>query len=156
MAPSDPVPDPVHDPAPDPSPDSSPDPERARRTTTRLLWSCAGLTLLVGMFQLSGILRNAGGYDVLAWLGVAVAALCVLALIAIYSACALDCLTLRRRVLDRLDLFQITTVLLLLAIVAGIPMHSTGALALLLPWGLTYWLHNLGAPTSDRPTSSAP
>ncbi len=58
--------------------------------------------------------------------------------------------------LNRFDLFQVTTVLLLFAIVAGILMSSTGALALLLPWGLSYWLHNLKAPTAQGPTSSAP
>ncbi|HET6986477.1 MAG TPA: hypothetical protein VFI00_07660 [Kribbella sp.] len=137
-------------------PDPVPDPEQARRTTTRLLWSCAVLTLLVGVFQLSGILRDADGYDALAWVGVAVAALSMLALIAIYCACALERLTLRTRVVDRIDLFQVTTVLLLLAIIAGIPTSSTGALALLLPFGLTYWLHNLNVAKPDGPTSSAP
>ena len=132
-------------------PDPVPDPERARQTTTRLLWACAALTLLAGVFQLSGILSNADGYDGLAWVGVVVGAVCLLALIAVYSACALDRLTLRTRVLQRFDLFQVTTVLLVVAIVAGIPIHSTTALALLLPWGLAYWLHNLNAPTSSAP-----
>jgi hypothetical protein len=132
-------------------PDPVPDPEQARRTTTRLLWLCAVLTLLVGVFQLSGILNGADGYDALAWVCVFVEAACLLALIAVYSACALDRLTLRTQVLNRVDLFQVTTVLLLLAIVAGIPIHSTSALALLLPFGLTYWLHNLNAPTSSAP-----
>ena len=53
--------------------------------------------------------------------------------------------------LDRFDLFQVTTVLLVLAIVAGIPHPQHECLALLLPWGLTYWLHNLNAPTSSAP-----
>jgi hypothetical protein len=132
-------------------PDPVPDPERARQTTTRLLWACAVLTLLAGVFQLSGILSDADGYDGLAWVGVVVGAVCLLALIAVYSACALGRLTLRARVLQRFDLFQVTTVLLVLAIVAGIPIHSTTALALLLPWGLAYWLHHLNAPTSSAP-----
>ena len=132
-------------------PDPVPDPERARQTTTRLLWACAVLTLLAGVFQLSGILSDADGYDGLAWVGVVVGAVCLLALIAVYSACALDRLTLRTRVLQRFDLFQVTTVLLVVAIVAGIPIHSTTALALLLPWGLAYWLHHLNAPTSSAP-----
>ena len=132
-------------------PDPVPDPERARQTTTRLLWACALLTLLAGVFQLSGILSNADGYDGLAWVGVVVGGVCLLALIVVYSACALDRLTLRTRVLQRFDLFQVTTVLLVVAIVAGIPIHSTTALALLLPWGLAYWLHNLNAPTSSAP-----
>lgn len=132
-------------------PDPVPDPERARQTTTRLLWACAVLTLLAGVFQLSGILSDADGYDGLAWVGVVVGAVCLLALIAVYSACALGRVTLRARVLQRFDLFQVTTVLLVLAIVAGIPIHSTTALALLLPWGLAYWLHHLNAPTSSAP-----
>ena len=93
-------------------PDPVPDPERARQTTTRLLWACAVLTLLAGVFQLSGILSDADGYDGLAWVGVVVGAVCLLALIAVYSACALGRLTLRARVLQRFDLFQVTTVLL--------------------------------------------
>ena len=132
-------------------PDPVPDPERARQTTTRLLWACAVLTLLAGVFQLSGILSDADGYDGLAWVGVVVGAVCLLALIAVYSACALGRVTLRARVLQRFDLFQVTTVLLVVAIVAGIPIHSTTALALLLPWGLAYWLHHLNAPTSSAP-----
>ena len=132
-------------------PDPVPDPERARQTTTRLLWACAVLTLLAGVFQLSGILSDADGYDGLAWVGVVVGAVCLLALIAVYSACALGRVTLRARVLQRFDLFQVTTVLLVPAIVAGIPIHRTTALALLLPWGLAYWLHHLNAPTSSAP-----
>src|SRR6266516_5382185 len=84
-------------------PDPVPDPARARRTTARLLSSCAALTLLVGVFQLSGILGNTGGYGVLAWIGVVVSALCLLALIAVYVACALERTELRRRVLGRFD-----------------------------------------------------
>jgi hypothetical protein len=130
-------------------PDPVPDPERARRTTVRLFWASAVLTAFVAVFQLSGILSGADEYDALAWVGVAVAGLCLLALIAIYSGCALSRLSLHRRVLERFDLFQVTTVLLLLAIVAGVlvPTRNTTALALLLPWGLTYWLHNLKPTT---------
>ncbi|TCC53057.1 hypothetical protein E0H75_04810 [Kribbella capetownensis] len=128
-------------------PPPEPDPVQARRTTTRLLWACAALTVLVGVFQLAGILNGDGEYDALAWIGVAIAAVSLLALIGIYCACALERLSLRTRVF-RLDLFQVTTVLLLVAIVAGVlvPSSNTTALALLLPWGLTYWLHNLNQP----------
>jgi hypothetical protein len=114
-----------------------------------LFWASAVLTAFVAVFQLSGILSGADEYDALAWVGVAVAGLCLLALIAIYSGCALSRLSLHRRVLERFDLFQVTTVLLLLAIVAGVlvPTRNTTALALLLPWGLTYWLHNLKPTT---------
>ncbi|TCC56206.1 hypothetical protein E0H73_34195 [Kribbella pittospori] len=126
---------------------SEPDPVRARHTTTRLLWACAVLTVLVAVFQLAGILSGNGEYDALAWVGVGVTAVCLLALVGIYCLCALDRLSLRTRVF-RFDLFQVTTVLLLVAIVAGVlvPTRNTTALALLLPWGLTYWLHNLNQP----------
>ena len=130
-----------------------PEPDRARRTSARLLWSCAGLTVLVGVFQLSGIVSGVGEYDALAWIGVVITALCLVALIAIYGACALNRTTLRRTVFGRSDLFQVTTVLLVLAIVAGVlfPTRNTISLALILPFGLTYWLHNLTASTSDGP-----
>ena len=128
-----------------------PDPERARRTAGRLLWAAAVLTLIVGLFQLAGIIPGARVYDALAWIGVSVTGLAMLGLIAIYVACALDRASLRQTVLGRFDLFQVSTVLMVLAIVAGVlvPTRNSTALALLLPWGLTYWLRNL--PTSDAP-----
>lgn len=136
---------------PDPAPDAVPDPEKARSTKTGLMWTCAGLTAVVGLFQLSGILVDAGRYDALAWVGVVIAMLCLLALIAAYVMCARDMLTLRTRVLNnRIDLFQVITILALVTIVAGVlvPSSNTTALALLLPWGVTYWLHNLKPPTT--------
>jgi hypothetical protein len=128
-------------------PDPQPDPERARRTRGRLLWACAVLTLLVGVFQLSGVVSGLDGYGVLAWIGVVVAWVCLLALIVVYAACAQERTTLHQRV-GPLDLFQVTTALLLITIVAGVlvPSRNTTALALLLPWGITYWLHNLKQP----------
>ncbi len=111
---------------------------------------------MVGLFQLADILREGvDQYGGSAWLGVAVAGLCLLALIALYGACTLNRATLHSRVIGRLDLFQVTTVLVLVAITAGIviPTRNTTALALLLPWAITYWVHGLGAPTatSDEP-----
>ncbi|MGW1344772.1 hypothetical protein ACWCOV_27275 [Kribbella sp. NPDC002412] len=118
----------------------------------RLLGTCAALTALVGVFQLAGILGGASQYGAGAWVGVVVALLAVLALIAGYGACALDRATLRTRVIGRLDLFQASTVVLLIAITAGIliPTRNTTALALLLPWGIAYWVHGLPAATSDE------
>jgi hypothetical protein len=135
-----------------------PDPERARRTAGRLLVGCAGLTAMVGLFQIGDILRGLEQYGGMAWLGVIVATLAVLALIALYGVCALNRATLHTRVLGRLDLFQVSTVVLLVAITAGIliPTRNTTALALLLPWGITYWVHGLGAVTSDASTSDEP
>ncbi|MFI7059832.1 hypothetical protein ACIBL3_02515 [Kribbella sp. NPDC050124] len=159
--PPDPAPDPDSspDPAPSPDPDSSPDPApspdpvRARRTTARLLGTSAALAALVGVFQLGDIIGSAAEYGAAAWIGVVVALLAVLALIACYAACALERATLRTRVIGRLDLFQTSTVVLLIAIVAGvlIPTRNTTALALLLPWGIAYWVHGLPEATSDEP-----
>ncbi|TDD24822.1 hypothetical protein E1218_15885 [Kribbella turkmenica] len=140
-------------PSPDPSPDPTPDAERARRTTARLLGGCAALTVLVGIFQLGEIVQGADEYGAGAWLGVTVAVLAILGLVALYGACALGRATLRTRLIGKLDVFQVATVLLLVAVTAGvlIPTRNTTALALLLPWGITYWVHGLDATTSDEP-----
>ncbi len=111
---------------------------------------------MVGLFQLADLLREGvDQYGAAAWIGVVVAGLAVLALIALYGACMLDRATLHSRVIGRLDLFQVSSVVVLIAIMAGIviPTRNTTALALLLPWGITYWVHGLGAPssTSDEP-----
>jgi hypothetical protein len=129
-----------------------PDPEQARRTSARLLLGCAALTAMVAIFQLGEIVQGADQYGGGAWLGVAVAGLSILGLIALYGACALNRATLRSRLIGKLDLFQVATVLLVVAIAAGIliPTRNTTALALLLPWGIAYWVHGLGeASTSD-------
>jgi len=130
-------------------PDPQPDPERARRTRARLLWSCAVFTVLIGAFQLSRVLDGANRYDVLAWIGVVVSGLCLLALTGVYVACALERTSLKRRVVGQFDLFQLTTGVMVIAVVTGVAGSNTTALALLLPLGLTYWLHNL--PTSGAP-----
>ncbi|MDX2972302.1 hypothetical protein [Kribbella solani] len=130
--------------------DKAPDVDKARRTVTKFLWSCGWLTLLVGVFLLSEIIQSDGKYNGLAWLGSVVAMLSVLAVAAAYVACALDRIALRTRLFGRFDLFQLITVVMLLAVVTGvlIPTEHTTALALLLPWGLSYWLHNLKTPTT--------
>ena len=119
---------------------------------------CTALTAMVGVFQLGEILGGIGEYGALAWLGVVIAGLSILALIALYGACALNRATLHSRLIGRFDLFQVATALLLVAITAGvlIPTRNTTALALLLPWGITYWVHGLGAVTPDPPTSDEP
>jgi hypothetical protein len=121
------------------------DPGEARRTRTGLMWTCAGLTAVVGIFELARVVMNAKQYDVLAWLGAIVAFVALVALIAGYVLCALGRTTLQAKLIGRFDFFQVSTVVVLLAIVAGVLVvaGSTTALALLLPWGLTYWLHNL-------------
>jgi hypothetical protein len=112
---------------------------------------------MVGVFELADVLREIDQYGALAWLGVAVAGLAVLTLIAGFVACALDRMTLRQRVVGKLDLFQVSTVVLLVAIAAGIlsPGRNTTALALLLPWGIGYWLHGLDEAASDADASKS-
>lgn len=137
------VPEP-DDAAPDDA-EPTPDPGRARRTAGRLLWTCAALSALVGVFLLADATRSHADYGVPAWIGMAVTALSTLALIGVYVACALGRVTLNRRVIGKLTLFQLSTVPVLLAIVADvvIPGRNLGGLALLLPWGLSYWLQGL-------------
>jgi uncharacterized membrane protein len=118
------------------------------------MWTCAGLTGAVGVFQLSGALIHADKYDALAWVGAVVALVAFVALIGGYVACATGRLTLRTKLIGRFDFFEVSTGVVLLAIVAGVFVvpGSTTALALLLPWALTYWLHNLN-PELDSPAT---
>jgi hypothetical protein len=113
---------------------------------------------MVGVFQLADILREIDQYGALAWLGVVVAGVAVLALIAAFVACALERVTLRQRVVGKFDLFQVSSIVLLVAIAAGVlmPGRNTTALALLLPWGIGYWLHGLDAANSDSASSDEP
>ena len=132
MAPSDSSPDPV-------------DPERSRRTAQRLLWLSAALTVVVGVFLLADVVGDSAQYGALAWIGVAVAAVSIAALLVAEVACALGRLALNQRLVGKLTVFQLATVLLVVAVGADIliPARDTGSLALLLPWGITYWLHHL-------------
>ena len=128
-----------------------PDPEKARSTVDRLMWTSAWLTVMVGVFLLSGMLQAEGGYNVLGWLGAVVAILGLLALIAAYAACALNRITLRTKVLGSADLFQASTLVVAIVVICGllVPSNNTAALAILLPWAVTYWLHGLmKAPTT--------
>ncbi|TDW89570.1 hypothetical protein EV137_3366 [Kribbella pratensis] len=122
-----------------------PDPEKARSTVDRLMWTSAWLTVMVGVFLLSGMLQAEGGYNVLGWLGAVVAILGLLALIAAYAACALNRITLRTKVLGSADLFQASTLVVAIVVICGllVPSNNTAALAILLPWAVTYWLHGL-------------
>lgn len=119
-------------------------PERAQRIVTRLFWGCAALTLMVGVFLAVDVVK-ADSYKPLAWLGVALSAIAILGLTALYCGCALGRVDLGRVVVGKLNLFQLSTLGLVLAVGADIliPDRNTGGLALLLPWGITYWLHNL-------------
>ncbi|MGW6280438.1 hypothetical protein [Kribbella sp. NPDC055071] len=126
----------------------------ARRTRTGFLFTCAGLTGAVAVFQLSGALIQADKYDALAWVGAVVALVAFVVLIVGYIACAIGRVTLRTKLIGRFDFFEVSTAVVLLAIVAGVFVvpGSTTALALLLPWALTYWLHNLN-PELDSPAT---
>jgi hypothetical protein len=118
---------------------------KQQRTIIRFLWSCSWLTVLTGVFLLSGMLQTYKTYSALSWLGAVVAVLCLVALIATYGACARGKLTLRTRLLGPFDLFQLSTVVVAIAVICGllIPSSNTAALALLLPWALTYWMYGL-------------
>ncbi|NEA36391.1 hypothetical protein [Streptomyces sp. SID13031] len=135
---------------------AEPDPERAQRTTVRVLWACAVLTVFVGVFLVSDITKSADSYRPAAWVGVTLAALCMLALATLYVGCALGRVTLGTQV-GRASLFQLSTVCLVVAVGADIfiPSRETGGLALVLPWGITYWLHNLNRPPADHAPSDA-
>ncbi|WBQ05585.1 hypothetical protein [Kribbella sp. CA-293567] len=134
---------------------AEPSPERAERITTRILWGCAVLTVFVGGFLVADVVKSTADYRPLAWLGVALAALAMIALTALYVACALGRVTLGKKV-GPTSLFKLSAICLVVAVGADIliPGRDTGGLALLLPWGITYWLHNLNPPTG-RVTTSA-
>jgi len=130
-----------------------PSPERAQRTTTRLFWVSAGLTVLVGVFLVSDVIRTADRYTALAWVGVALSALAILSLGLLYAGCATGRLSLTQRAVGKLTLFQVSALCLVIAVGADIliPERNTGGLALLLPWGITYWLHNLRPTDPNTP-----
>lgn len=129
---------------------AEPNPERAQRITLRVLWACAVLTAFVGVFLVADVVKSADDYSTAAWVGAALAALAVLALIALYVACGLGRVTLDTRV-GPASLFQLSAICLVVAVGADIliPGRDTGGLALLLPWGISYWLHNLNRPSAD-------
>jgi hypothetical protein len=129
---------------------AEPNPERVQRTTVRLYWVSAVLTVLIGGFLVSDVAKSAADYRPLAWFGVALAALTLLALTALYVACALGRVTLDKQV-GPTNLFQLSAICLVIVVGADIliPDRDTGGLAVLLPWGITYWLHNLNRPPAD-------
>ncbi|HET6295328.1 MAG TPA: hypothetical protein VFG33_18225 [Kribbella sp.] len=122
--------------------------ERAERYAKRTFWLCAALSLMVGVFLVSDVTRSADEYGAAAWVGVGLAGVVILALAVLYGACALGRVRLDRTVIGKLDLFKVSTICLVVAVGADIliPDRQTGGLALLLPWGITYWMHNLNKP----------
>ncbi|MFD7153188.1 hypothetical protein ACFV9C_01230 [Kribbella sp. NPDC059898] len=129
--------------------------QKARRTVRTFLWTCGWLTLLAAAFLLSDIAQSNKAFGVVGWLSVVVTYLCVIALVAGYFACALEKATLRTRLLGRFDVFQLSTVLVVLAVVFGllIPTSHKAALALALPWALTYWMYGLDRAKPTGPTT---
>lgn len=128
---------------------AEPNPERAQRITLRILWACAALTVFVGVFLVADVVKSTDSYGTGAWVGIGLAALAIVALATLYVACALGRVTLGTQV-GRTNLFQLSAVCLVVAVGADIliPGRETGGLALLLPWGITYWLHNLNRPAT--------
>jgi hypothetical protein len=118
---------------------------RAGAAENRFQWWCAGLTVMIGVFLLSGILQSDQSFGVLGWLGVVLTYLCLAALTATYVFCAKDRLKLRTQVLGPVDVFQASTVVVVVAVICGllVPTDSKAALALLFPWALTYWMYGL-------------
>jgi cation transport ATPase len=119
--------------------------ETSRRTVARFLWSCAWLTVLVAVFLFSGVLQVRSDFSAVAWLGTVVVYLCMAVLVAAYVGCALRRITLRTRLLGPVDVFQVSTVIVVVAVICGlaIPTDNKSAIALLFPWALTYWMYGL-------------
>ncbi|MGZ0149933.1 hypothetical protein ACXJJ3_22930 [Kribbella sp. WER1] len=119
--------------------------EKARRTVRTFLWTCAWLTVLAAAFLLSDIVQSTKSFGPVGWFSVVLTYLSVAALLVGYFACALGRATLRTRLLSRFDLFQVSTLLIVIAVVFGllIPTSHKAAVALLLPWALTYWMYGL-------------
>ncbi|WP_427887407.1 hypothetical protein ACQHIV_31070 [Kribbella sp. GL6] len=136
---------------PEPTPE-----EKARRTARTFLWTCGWLTLLAAAFLLSDIVQSNKSFGFVGWLSVALTYLCVLVLVAGYFACAREKATLRTRLFGRFDLFQVSTLVVVVAVVFGllIPTSHKAVLALSLPWALTYWMYGLDRtkPPADTTT----
>jgi hypothetical protein len=129
--------------------------ERARAAENRFQWWCAGLTVMIGVFLLAGILQSDRSFGVLGWLGVVLTYSCLSALTAAYVFCARDRVQLRTQVLGPIDLFQASTVVVVIAVICGllVPTDSKAALALLFPWALTYWMYGLNR--TKKPTDAS-
>jgi len=127
----------------DPEPDAEPAPQRPNS----LFWICTAVTVLIGVFQYTNSLSAMDGFDGPTVLGLVALTLCLLALAGIYALCALERTTLQARPYGRLDLFQVSTVLVVVAVLIGvlIPPRTTSTLGLLLPFGIGYWLYHLAA-----------
>lgn len=121
------------------------DAEPTTDRTSTFYWVCAIVCLMIGLFLVADVAQSSGRYTATAWIGVAVAAVLILGLTALYAACARGRLDLRQVLTGNFTLFHASTIAVVAAVGADIliPDRDTGALALLLPFGITYWLYNL-------------
>jgi FtsH-binding integral membrane protein len=121
------------------------DAEPTTDRTSTFYWVCAVVCLMIGLFLVADVAQSSSRYTATAWIGVAVAAVLILGLTALYAACARGRLDLRRVLTGNFTLFHASTIAVVAAVGADIliPDRDTGALALLLPFGITYWLYNL-------------
>jgi FtsH-binding integral membrane protein len=121
------------------------DAEPTTDRTSTFYWVCAALCLVIGLFLAADISKSSSQYGAAAWTGVALAAVLMLALTGLYAACATGRLALRRVMVGTLTVFHLSTIAVVVGVGADIliPARDTGSLALLLPWGITYWLYNM-------------
>jgi FtsH-binding integral membrane protein len=121
------------------------DAEPTTDRTSTFYWVCAIVCLMIGLFLVADVVQSSSRYTATAWIGVAVAAVLILGLTALYAACARGRLDLRQVLTGNFTLFHASTLAVVAAVGADIliPDRDTGALALLLPFGITYWLYNL-------------
>ncbi|ADB35994.1 hypothetical protein Kfla_7006 [Kribbella flavida DSM 17836] len=122
---------------------AAPEPNTDR--TPRFYGMCAILCLIVALMLAADVAQSSSKYGGAAWVGVGLVTVLILALTALYAACARGRLQLSQVVVSSLTLFHLSTLCVVAAVGADIliPDRDTGSLALLLPWGITYWLHNL-------------
>jgi len=120
-----------------------------------IYWGCSALSALTLLFLAAKI---TGSFSALAWVCTALIVMATLALAALYAACALGRVQLSTTVAGKANLFQLSVAPLVIAIASAttLPDHYTGTLALLLPWGIGYWLHNLkqNEPADTEPDNS--
>ena len=117
-----------------------------------IYWGCSALSALTLLFLAAKI---TGDFSTLAWVCTVLIVIATLALATLYAACALGRVQLSTTVAGKANLFQLSVAPLLIAIASAttLPDHYTGTLALLLPWGISYWLHNLN---QNKPADQEP
>ncbi|QNE19811.1 hypothetical protein F1D05_20185 [Kribbella qitaiheensis] len=123
----------------------------APETRAHLYWACSALSALTLLFLLAKVTGPAT-VSTLAWVGAVLVVLSTLTLTALYAGCALGRVDLSTTVAGKATLLQLSVAPLVIAIAAAttLPDHYTGTLALLLPWGIGYWLHNLDPNPTDN------